>query len=103
MPIWNTSFQKLKPWNQAPLPSTNFEAFNITTEEDIQKGEIKTPQYWIYISILEITGYPSKAKEFYQEWTWYTSVWYFTGYKNKHCLLGFLLLSVVIRATANFF
>ena len=34
-----------KQGNQAHLTSTRHEALNITSEEDIQKGEIKTPQY----------------------------------------------------------
>ena len=50
-----------KQGNQAHLTSTRHEALNITSEEDIQKGEITTPHFLL----AEITGYPSKAKGFY--------------------------------------
>jgi len=57
---YNTCLKHLIPepqqWNQAHLFSIRCKALYITTEEDIQKGEITTPHFWIYMSIAEITG-----------------------------------------------
>lgn len=49
---------------QVPSPIKQIETLNINSEEDIQKEEIKTPRFWIYMSIAEITHCPSKATEF---------------------------------------
>ena len=51
--------------DKAALPSANGKALNITPEEDILKGEIKTPLFCIYMSIAEITDWPCEEKEFY--------------------------------------
>ena len=92
-----------KPWNQAPLPSTKCKALYITHEEDIQMGENITPHFWIYMSIDEITGYTSKAKEFSWEWSWDISGGFFTFWKEKSLSLRVLAVSVVTRATVNLF
>ena len=56
----NAHFKHLIPeskqWIHTPLPLTKCKANNIATKVDIQKGEIKTPQFWIHVSKAEATG-----------------------------------------------
>ena len=46
-----------------PKASTKQEALEVTPEEDIPKGEITAPPFWIYMSVAETTEKPSKKKK----------------------------------------